>query len=52
MFKCSLKILAVGSYPTLRIIDIRNDSVSVAALWENFQISSINKELAEPLSED
>jgi hypothetical protein len=25
-----------GSYPNLKIVDVRNDSVSVATLWENF----------------
>lgn len=41
--KCSLRIKAHGSYPLLKIVDIRNDSISVAALWENFQISRINQ---------
>lgn len=50
MFKCGMSVKATGSYPTLKIVDIRNDSVSVAALWENFQISKINKELSEPLN--
>lgn len=34
--KCSLRILAKGSYPLLKICDVRNDAVSVATLWENF----------------
>lgn len=29
----------------MEIIDIRNDTLSVAALWENFQIAKINDEL-------
>ena len=33
-----MKIKAKGNYPLLEIIDIRNDTLSVAALWENFQI--------------
>lgn len=40
-----MRILAEGNYPLMEIIDIRNDVLSVAALWENFQISKINKEL-------
>lgn len=40
-----MKVLAEGNYPLMEIIDIRNDVLSVAALWENFQISKINKEL-------
>ncbi len=31
--KCELKIKARGNYPLLEIIDIRNDTLSVAALW-------------------
>jgi len=34
--KCSLKIKARGSYPMLKICDVRNVEVSVATLWENF----------------
>ncbi len=41
-----------GSYPNLKIVDVRNDSVSVATLWENFQLNKINKELENDLSED
>ena len=43
--KSEMKIKAEGNYPLLEIIDIRNDTLSVAALWENFQISKINHEL-------
>jgi hypothetical protein len=31
--KCEMKILAEGNYPLMEIIDIRNDTLSVAALW-------------------
>lgn len=41
-----MNIKAKGSYPLLEIIDIRNDTLSVAALWENFQIQKINNELS------
>lgn len=41
-----------GNYPLLRIVDVRNDSVSVATLWENFSINKINKELMNDLNED
>lgn len=44
--KCEMRIKAKGNYPLLEIIDIRNDTLSVAALWENFQIEKINKELS------
>jgi hypothetical protein len=50
--KCQLHIRARGSYPLLKIVDVRNDSVSVATLWENFQINRINDELSKDLNED
>ena len=40
--KCEMRVKAEGNYPLMEIIDIRNDTLSVAALWENFQISKIN----------
>ena len=36
----------------MEIIDIRNDTLSVAALWENFQISQINQAMNTGLSKD
>ncbi|KAL4441714.1 hypothetical protein ABPG74_008711 [Tetrahymena malaccensis] len=50
--KTYLKIKANGNYPLLKIIDVRNDAISVASLWENFQINKINQELATDLNED
>ncbi|EAR97146.2 MSP (major sperm protein) domain protein (macronuclear) [Tetrahymena thermophila SB210] len=50
--KTHLKIKANGNYPLLKIIDVRNDAISVASLWENFQINKINSELATDLNED
>ncbi|CAK79907.1 unnamed protein product, partial (macronuclear) [Paramecium tetraurelia] len=50
--KCKLEIKAKGSYPLLKIADVRNDSISVATLWENFQINQINTELGKDLNED
>ncbi len=34
----------------LRFTDIRNDQVSIANLWERFNMTSMNKELLQPLS--
>jgi hypothetical protein len=31
--KCDVRIKADGNYPLMEIIDIRNDTLSVAALW-------------------
>ncbi len=44
--KCKVDIQGKGSYPNLKIVDVRNDSVSVATLWENFCIYQINNDLA------
>jgi len=30
-----MRVKAKGSYPLLKIVDVRNDSISVATLWEN-----------------
>ncbi|KAM3137891.1 hypothetical protein pb186bvf_009972 [Paramecium bursaria] len=49
--KCKLEVRARGNYPLLKIADVRNDSISVATLWENFQINQINVELAKDLNE-
>jgi len=50
--KCFLLILAKGNYPMLKIVDVRNDAMSVATLWENFQINNINEELKKQLNSD
>jgi len=44
--------MAKGSYPLLKIVDVRNDSISVATLWENMHINKINKQLANNLNDD
>jgi len=50
--KCSLSINAEGSYPKLKLVDVRNDSISVSTLWENFSVNHINNQLLENLTED
>jgi hypothetical protein len=50
--KCQISVLGRGNYPLLKIVDVRNDSVSVATLWENFSINKINSELSHDLDED
>ena len=50
--KCAIRIKGKGNYPLLKIVDVRNDSVSVATLWENFSINNINRELLNDLNED
>ena len=49
--KAAIDIKARGSYPQLRFVDVRNDSISVSTLWENFSINKINSELTSELTE-
>jgi hypothetical protein len=49
--KCVIPLRAKGSYPLLKIVDVRNDSISVATLWENMNVNRINKTLALNLNE-
>jgi hypothetical protein len=48
--KASIKIFCKGDYPLLRFTDVRNDQVSIANLWERFELTKMNKELLHPLS--
>lgn len=48
--KASISIKCKGDYPLLRFTDVRNDQVSIANLWERFQMTMMNKELVQPLS--
>lgn len=48
--KAQIKITCKGDYPLLRFTDVRNDQVSIANLWERFELTKMNKELLLPLS--
>ena len=48
--KASISIKCKGDYPLIRFTDVRNDQVSIANLWERFQMTAMNKELVTPLS--
>jgi hypothetical protein len=48
--KASIQIKCKGDYPLLRFTDVRNDQVSIANLWERFNMTAMNKELLQPLS--
>ncbi|EGR30774.1 hypothetical protein IMG5_123900 [Ichthyophthirius multifiliis] len=52
ILKDCIFLKAVGNYPLLKIIDVRNDVVSVTQLWQNFQINKINQELGKDLNEN
>ena len=49
--KAQIKIYCKGDYPLLRFTDVRNDQVSIANLWERFELTKMNKELLLPLSD-
>ena len=49
--KASIMIRCKGDYPLLRFTDVRNDQVSIANLWERFELTKMNKELLLPLSQ-
>jgi hypothetical protein len=48
--KSEILIKCKGDYPLLRFTDVRNDHVSIASLWERFQMTKMNKELLTPLN--
>jgi hypothetical protein len=49
--KAYINVQAQGDYPLLRFEDVRNDQVSIANLWERFNMTEMNKNLLEPLNE-
>ena len=49
--KAMIDVKAKGDYPLLRFEDVRNDTVSIANLWECFQMTKINKDLLNPLND-
>ena len=48
--KSSIKIFCKGDYPLLRFTDVRNEQVSIANLWERFALTTLNKEMLQPLN--
>ena len=48
--KAQIQIHCKGDYPLLRFTDVRNDQVSIANLWERFELTKMNKDLLLPLS--
>ena len=45
--KCSTELRANGRFPILKIIDVRNEDLSVSRLWNSFNLDKINKDLVE-----
>lgn len=48
--KAEAEITVKVIYPSLKIVDIRCDELSVASMWGKFQISQINKEFLQPIT--
>ena len=51
VMKGSAQVKVKAHYPLLRFVNIKNNVLSVSSLWEKFQISKLNRELAKPLTE-
>ena len=45
--KCTINLRAKGSFPILKVVDIRNDDLSVATLWDSFRLDNINNDLLD-----
>lgn len=41
----------MGDFPLLRFTDVRNDAISTAHLWESYHLTTLNKELLNPLND-
>lgn len=50
MEKSFISVHAMGDFPLLRFTDVRNDGISTANLWERFRLTTLNKELLNPLN--
>jgi hypothetical protein len=48
--KCSTELKANGRFPILKIVDIRNEDLSVSRLWNSFKLDRINKDLIDKAS--
>jgi hypothetical protein len=48
--KSFCEVLANGDFPLIKLMDIRNESVSTAALCDSFNFGALNAELLSPLS--
>lgn len=47
--KASVLVRARGKFPVAKIVDVRNDKLSVGSLWENFSINNVNTKLISKL---
>ena len=49
--KCSLEVSAKGDYPLIKIVDLRNNIISPAKLWKDFNVDQANEELQKKLTD-
>ena len=45
--KCFVSMKAKGSFPILKIVDVRNEDLSVSTLWDFFKLDRINRDLLD-----
>lgn len=45
--KCFVGMKAKGSFPILKIVDVRNEDLSVSTLWDFFKLDKVNKDLLD-----
>lgn len=45
--KCFIQMKAKGSFPILKIVDVRNEDLSVSTLWDFFKLDRINRDLLD-----
>jgi len=50
LIKSTIDIKCSGDFPLVRVTDVRNSDVSIANLWESFQLTKMNKELLTELT--
>ena len=49
--KCSVEVSAKGDYPLIKIVDLRNNLISPAKLWKEFNVDKANEELQKKLTD-
>ena len=49
--KSFITVKAQGDYPLIRFEDVRNEQISIANLWERFDMMKMNQDLLKPLNE-
>ena len=50
--KCTLEVNTRGDYPLIKIVDVRNNLISTAKLWKDFNVDMANEELGKKLTNE